>query len=285
MKGHLAIVITSILFATTGIIVKLIGTEVPFMTLNFLRVFLGFIFLLAFVPFIDKNTFKPAKKDLKDYFVVGALIAVTTCLYTVSFLLAPVHNVTLINSVIPFFVFVFAYFLLKEQVTKTKIITLIIALIGLAIIDPFDFVGGSFLGNMVSLVHAGFFALMLIEMRKEDKNHSIGDVVWFFFFAVLLLLPIPFIFGLGNILNVLPLVLFLGFVSTGLAYLFYNLALEKVEAEEASIIETITVPLVSIFLAVIIIAEEINSRTILGGIVLVCAGIYLETHKKQLKQN
>ncbi len=283
MKGHLAIVITAVLFSTIGVIVKLIGTEVPFMTLNFLRVFFGFIFLLIFVPFLDKNTFKVTKRDLRDYFVVGALVAVTTCLYTVSFLLAPVHNVTLINSVIPFFVFIFAYFLLKEQITKTKIITLIIALIGLVIIDPFDF-GGSFLGNMVSLVHAWFFALLLIEMRKEDKTHSIGDVVWFFFFAVLLLLPIPFIFGFGNLINVLPLVLFLGVVSTGVAYLFYNLSLEKVEAEEASIIETITIPLVSIFLAVIIINEEINSRTILGGIILVFAGIYLETHKKKLKQ-
>jgi len=92
-------------------------------------------------------------------------------------------------------------------------------------------------------------------------------------------LPFPFIFGFGN-LSAWPFVLVLGLVSTGMAYLFFNLGLEKVEAGFASIIMIIVHPLVAILLAVVIISEELNLRIILGGVLLLLAGIYLEWHKR-----
>ncbi len=276
-------ILASICIGTIGTLVKLIGQDVHFMTLNFYRFFIGFLFILAVVPFIDKNTFKINKKDFKDYFFVGFLFALGSLLFIAANVFAPVQNAVLISSFFPFFVFIFAYFILKEKITYTKIIALLIAVIGLAIINPFR-LGEYALGNTLALFTAVVAALMTTEMRKIDMTHSIGVVFWMFLFATLLLLPMPFIFGFGDLSNVFLYVLLLGLIPGGIAYLFYNLALEKIEAEVGSIMQITVAPTVAIVLAIVIIGEPISIRIILGGFSLIVAGIYLETHNLQLKK-
>ena len=282
MKSYLYIILSALCLSTIGILVKLIGAEIPIMTLNFYRFFFALIFLVFILPFIDKTTFKLKKSDLKDYILIGFLYAINFCFYTSANLFAPIQNVVLIDSVSVFFIFLFAFFLLKEKITKTKVITLLIAMIGLLIINPFQ-TGPYFLGNLFALISAVTFGFLVVKLRKEDISHGIGDVFWFFLFAAIFLLPFPFIFGLGNLSAVWLYVILLGVVSTGLAYMFYNLALEKLEAEVVSIISILISPLSAIILALLILNEALSTRTISGGAMLILAGVYLELHKKRLK--
>jgi drug/metabolite transporter (DMT)-like permease len=282
MRNYIYMILAAMCLGTLGVLVKLIGENMPVMTISFFRVALAFIFLLLIVPFLDKKMFKISKKDIKGYVFLGFLYALSLAIYPVALWYAPIQNVVLIGASYPFFVLIFAYFLLKEQITTTKLITLFVAIFGLIIINPFKS-GSYMLGNTISLISAIIFAILITEMRKENKNHSIGDVFWFFLFATLFLLPFPIYYGLGNLSSVWQYVLLLGFVSTGLVYLLYNLALEKIEAEIASIITTIISPIISIGLAVLIINEQINNRIIIGGALLIIAGIYLEMHNRNLK--
>lgn len=281
--NYIYMILAALCLATIGVLVKLIGNNVPVMSLNFLRIFIGFITLIIIVPFIDRKWYKITKKDAKEFFLIGVVYAIALSFYTAANIFAPIQNVVLINYSYPFFVLLFGYFLLKEKVMSTKIITLIIAFVGLAIINPFQFGENNF-GNILALGGAFFYGLLIVEMRKEDKHHSIGDVIWFLIFASLILLPFPIMQGFGNISQVWIYVVLLGFVSTGLAYVFYNLALEKIEAEMGSIIATIITPSVSIILAVLLIGEQLNLKTIIGGGLLIISGLYLETHNKQLKK-
>ena len=281
--NYIYMVLAALCLATIGVLVKLIGDTVPVMTLIFFRIFIGFIALLIIVPFIDKKWYKITKKDAKEFFLIGLVYAIALSLYTSANMFAPIQNAVLINYSYPFFVLLFGYFLLKEKVTTTKIITLVIAFIGLVIINPFQFGENNF-GNILALAGAFFYGLLITEMRKEDKNHGIGDVIWFLLFASLIMLPFPIIHGLGNLSQIWIYVVLLGVVSTGLAYVFYNLALEKIEAEIGSIIAAIITPHVSIILAVVIIGEPLSTRTIIGGALLLLSGIFLETHNKNIKE-
>ncbi len=280
--NYIFMIIAAILLGTIGVLVKTIGDAIPVMTLNFYRLFFAFLFLVMVVPFIDKKWHKISKQDAKEYFIIGVLYAISLSLYTAANRYAPVQNVVLINYSYPFFVLLFGYFLIKEKITTTKIITLIISSIGLAVINPFQFGEGTF-GNVLALIGAVFYGLLITEMRKEDEGHTIGDVIWFLMFGSLVLLPFPFIYGFGDFMSVWPLLLILGFLSTGLAYLLYNLALQKIEAEICSMTATILTPLVSIALAIIILSESLSTRTLIGGSLLIIAGIYLETHNKEIK--
>jgi len=278
-KNIIYIILAALLFWTIWIFVKLIWSSVHFMVLNFYRVFFGFLFLLLVLPIIDKKTFRISTKDTITSAFIGLIMAVSISLYTTANLYAPVQNVVLINYSYPFFLLIFAYFLLKEKITHTKIITLIIAIIWLIIINPFQIWEWS-LGNMLALWAAFVFSFLVAYMRKIDWKHTIGIVLWFFFFSFLILSPSVFIWWLGDIQSnryyILPLWLF----STGLAYLFYNLALEKIEAEISSIIAMIVSPLSAIIFAYFILSEWINIKTIIWWSLLIFAGIYLEMHNK-----
>ncbi len=282
MKHYLFIIVSSLFLATIGMFVKRIGTDMPIMTVNFYRVFFAFLFLIVTVPFLAPHFLRIKKSDIKSYIFIGFLLALDISLFTTANRFAPVQDVALIVSFYPFFVLFLARKILHERFTKTHIVTLFIASVGLFLINPFN-EGQFFLGHILSLITALSFALLVTLMRKENKNHSIADIFWFFFFATLFLLPMPFIFGFGPFKDKFFYIFSLGFLATGPAYLFFNLALHKLSAETASIIETIITPLTSVLLALFIIREPYNFRVLLGGAILIVAGIYLEAHKKRLK--
>jgi drug/metabolite transporter (DMT)-like permease len=281
---YLYMILAAVCLGTIGVLVKKIGDSIHFMTLNYLRFFFGMIFLLFIIPFVDKHFLKVTKKDIKDYFLIGLVYALALSFYTTANRFAPIQNVVLINYIYPFIVLILAAVFLKEKITRVELITAIIAFIGLAIINPLQFGKGS-IGNLLSLIGSVFYAIMITSMRKENQNHSIGDVWWFLFFASIILLPSIFVFGLGDFFKVWHYVVLLGLVSTAFAYLFYNLALENLDAEIGSIIATIITPLVSISLAFFILGEIVKIRTIIGGFILICAGIYLQIFNKKCEES
>ncbi len=281
-KHQVYMIIAAISIGTIGVLVKLIGPDIPIMTINFFRIFIGLIFLLAIIPFIDKKWYKVKKKDLPEYIFIGFLFAASLSIYNTAMTLAPIQNVVLINALYPFIVFISACLILKEKITKTKIFTLGIALLGIAIINPFQITSNIF-GNILALISAFFYGLQITFMRKSEKNHNIGSVVWFLIFGTLFLLPFPFIYGLGTFSISWLYLLLLGIIPTGFGYLVYNLALKKIEAETAATTAIIIAPITSITLAVIIIKETLNLKIILGGSLLILAAIYLLTHQKKNK--
>jgi len=283
MKGHLLVLLSALSFSVIGVMVKTIGDSVPLMTIVFLRLLIAFLFLLAVVPLLDRNTFRVSRKDLKDYAFIGLLVLLAVTTFVSANMFGPVQNAILIVKISPFFVFIFASIMLKERVTRKKIIALVIAFAGLLIINPFQ-AGPYWLGNLLALCNAVIGGLLVVEMRKEGKTHGIGDVMWFFLFATLFALPLPFLYGFSGVVSAAVPLLVLGVVGTGMAFLFLNLALERIEAEESSIIAMVTEPLFAISLAVLLINETINLQTMLGGAILIGAGIYLETHRKSLRK-
>jgi len=283
-RSYLYLILSAVLLGAIGIFVKLIGTDIPFMTLMFYRMFFGFILVLVVVPFMDKNWYKVNKTDLGHYLIVSVLMTITFSLFVVANLFASVQNVVLITNFAPFVVLILAYFFLKEKITKTKIITLIIAIIGIIILNPFK-LDDNFFGNILALIQTLFYAVLVVFMRKENQEHEIGSVIWFLFFASLMLLPFPFIYGLGNLSGKIIWYVFgLGILSTGVSYLFQNLALQKVGAEISSIIIMIIMPLSAIFLAFFVLHEGLDYRVLLGGLILIISGVYLQAHNKKIKE-
>jgi len=281
-KAIIFMFLASVCLGTIWVLIKKIDGSIPTMTISFLRVFIAFLFLLPILPFVDKTTFKPKKWDIKQYAIVGVLIAVASGLFNSAFLFAPVQNVVIINYIYPFIVMIFAWFMLKEKITKIKLISAFIAIIWLIIINPFQ-LDANMLWNFLALGAGTSMALLVTKQRQVDKIHSIGSVLWYLFFASLALSPAVFIWGFGEIGEVWIYVFVLWIVSTGMAYLCFNLALEKLEAEVGSIIAMTTTPIVSIILAVLLIGESLNIRTVIGGVILISAGFYLQlsSHKRK----
>jgi len=282
MKRYLAMITAGLCFATIGIFVKLIGDSVPIMTVNFFRFFFGFLFIAIFAPFLDKSFLHVSRSDLMKYAFLGLLIAIDFSTYTMAYTLAPISNVVLISSSFPVFVAVFSYFLLKERTDKAGLISFLLAFVGLAIINPLQ--PAFMAGSLLSLANAVLFAIVVVFMRYIDEKKRIGVVFWFLGFAVLFTVPFPFYYGLGSMQSSFIWILLLGVVSTGIAYLLFNYTLEKMPAEISSIIILSVEPLASICMAVLIISETVALNVILGGILIVGGGVFLEVKDRLLKR-
>lgn len=274
MKGYIYILLAGVSFGLVGPLVKLIDGSIPAITLCFFRSLIGLVFILALLPFIDRNTFRVKRTDLKAYIIIGILMAVNFSLFVTANYLAPVSNVVLLFFTFPFWLAIISYFFLRERVTKYMIICLLIAFAGIFAVNPFQ---GIFnLGNIFALINGLNYAVIVAYMRYIDKRHHIGVVFWFLLSATIFLSPAPFIYGLGTFSWNYIWVLVMGIISTGLAYLFLNYGLEKIQAEASSLIIMTTEPVVAIVLSIIIIGEILSLNVLAGGILIIAAGMILE---------
>ena len=74
----------------------------------------------------------------------------------------------------------------------------------------------------------------------------------------------------------MSLLLGLGILSTGVTYIFYIKALDRWQAEHVSALMNVAAPLMAIALAALILQEQLVTRALVGGSILVASGILLE---------
>jgi len=193
MKRWTALVFSAIALSTLGVFIRLIDGRIPVETISFFRLVIGLLFIFAVIGFLDKGFHKISGKDLLHYFVIGVLLGINVLLYNTAFTLVPVANVALIGSLSIVFVGVFAHFLIGEKMNFKSSLVAVVALIGLAVMNPLQ--EGYALGNFLVLLSAVNWGFIAVLMRKENKDHSIGNVFWYIFFATLVTIPLPLVYG------------------------------------------------------------------------------------------
>ena len=275
----LAIIASGILTGLIGTIMKTIGDKIPVLSLVFLRFFLGTLFLLVLMSFIDRRFYAVNKSDIKDYALIGLTMAVAFSLFMLALSYTTVSNVVLIASTYIIFVAVLASVFLKEKLKHKHYISILIALVGLVILNPFG-KELSAIGSSLAFAQAIVYSIFMVYMRYEEKEHSISSVFWIFLFATLYLTPFALFYGLGSYYEVLPLVLVLGIVSTGLAYLLLIYGLRRVRAETSAILVLVSHTFASILFAMFFLGEVLSQRMIIGGALLISSGIYIMYSKR-----
>lgn len=285
MKNLFYLTLITLAEASIGVFVKLTGNAIPVFSLNFYRVGFAFLFLLLTVPFIKRDFWEMDRDDIKPLFFIGLFIALQISLFNIAMSLAPIANVVILWSVSPFFVFIFSWLFLNEKARKKHIMIFIIALIGIFIAKPLK--GEAVLGNIIALCSGVSYSAMVTYMRYEGRDESPSMVVWYMGVATLFLLPAVFIFGPGEVTMMksypalgvdLPIVLWvlgLGVFSTGVAYLFISLVLQRISANVYSLVDIIVSPIVATLFGYLIFSEVPSNNMIYGGILLLSAGLWL----------
>lgn len=276
MKTHfLAAVLSVLAFSTIGPFVKLLSPEVPLPVITFGRAFFGFVFVLLLVKRAHFRVEKFHWNDVQDYAFVGFLLALTMSLYNYAFTLSPLADVVLLNYAHVFFSPLLAWILLREKMEKKSWMFIALGFVGVAIINPF--VGSSLEGNLAALGAGLTYAMMAVYMRKVDKHHGLGDVAYFLGFATLFLFPFTFLtmpsFELSFTLAEWVLIILSGALSTGLGYFFFNYALEGLRVHVVSTMDLALGTLVGIVLSVYAYHEPLSTNVLLGGLIIVGAGI------------
>lgn len=305
-KGYVYIILSAVMFSTMEIAGKLIAMEINPFQLNFLRFFIGASILLPLaIKDLRKREISFNRGDIGYFLFTGLLCVVISMSF---FQLAIVHTkasiVAIVFSVNPVFTIPFAYFLLKEQLNKTTILSLFISLVGIAcILNPFK-INSDVKGIVLAVLAAVTFSLYSVigKMRSERYGSIVMNCFTFFageFIMLIIILlsnisavvqinkklglsvlsNIPIIQGveMGNIF----VIIYLGVVVTGLGYLFYFFAMDETSATTASIVFFIK-PALAPILSLIILQESIPFNTMLG-ILFILTGSFITFRGKKGK--
>jgi drug/metabolite transporter (DMT)-like permease len=187
-KAIIYMLISSLAFATMGAFVKLAG-DLPTVQKVFSRNFISMIIAGSIVLYNKKPLFGE-RKNLK-YLLIRSTLGTAGMLayfYSIDHLL--LSDSSMLNKLNPFFVSIFAFFILKEKFSKIQIPALFIAFTGAVfIIKPeFDMsVIPALLGLSSAVLAAGAYTTVRFLGGREEFY----TIVFFFsFFSTMATLPL-----------------------------------------------------------------------------------------------
>jgi drug/metabolite transporter (DMT)-like permease len=283
VNPYLVVIIGVIGTSFAAIFVRL--STAPFLIIAFYRLFFTIIILSPI--FIRLKAWRElrflSRKKILIIIAAGVLLALHFAFWMAS--LDPVFGTSIASSVIlvdlsSIFAAIFAYMLLKEKLTRIRILGILIAFLGACIIALNDWSStsnSSLLGDLLALMGALMCALYLVIGRYVRQDVNLIPYVFLLYSACTLTLffacfMVGHSFFTYNLMNFM-LFLALAIVPTIFGHTLYNWALKYVDAAVIGV-SLLAEPIGSILLGIVIIGEIPHLLVIAGGI-LVLGGIYL----------
>ncbi|MDR2939094.1 MAG: DMT family transporter [Clostridiales bacterium] len=288
VMGHLTAIITIVIWGVTFICTKLLLEHLNPFSIMFYRFLLAYIILLVAYPKRQK-TFV-LKEELK--FLLAGFSGVTLYLLlentAISFSTA--SNVGLIVSSGPMFTAVaFSLFYKAEKIGKPFFIGFVIAFAGIFLVMFSGQGNVSFnpIGDILALLAAmSWGAYSLFYRKAADFNTDIILITRkTFFYGLLTMLPLtPFFdlsadFSVFTDASVLFNFFFLGALASSMCYVSWSYACNVLGSVKTSAYIYL-IPFISLLASAIVLGEKITFIK-LAGCVLILAGVYISSTKKQ----
>ncbi|MDO5017725.1 MAG: DMT family transporter [Lagierella massiliensis] len=270
-KGIVYMVLSCVWFALMQILVKLTGGRIPLFEQVFFRNLIT-LFICGYLCIKSGDKLLGHKKN--QHLLIGrsllGYIGVVTYFFAINHLDSA--DATILQKSSPIFVIIFAVVFLKEKLTKSKVINLVLCFIGtMFVVRPsfnMDFTPA--LVGMLSALFAGGAYTVLAHLNKYEKPNTI--IFYFSLFSFLVSIPLMW----KNFIIPTPreLVLLLGIgIFAGLGQIFLTQSYRIGEASEVSIFNYSTVVFTSI-LGFVLFGEIISPFSLLGILLIFSSSYY-----------
>ena len=254
----------------------------PILLVNLRLLLAGALFL----PFLlQKKYLAYFKSHFSGILILGIFSnAFPFTMFSYASLGATSNMLGILNGTTAFMTMVVAYFWLKESITPKQIFGIILGFLGiLVLVNPAN--GSATLSaSGFALVGALSYSFSGVYIQKYQLNANKFVLIgWAMLFGGLLLIPFSF-FNLPDQMpnnNAIAALLWLGIVSTGIAYLGYIRLIEQIGAVRTSTV-TYLLPVFSIIWGSIFLQEKIT-WIIFGGFIFVMIGMYFANNRNNTK--
>ncbi len=274
--GIISGLIATSIWGAMYVVSKAVMETIPPFTLLTSRLILGSLTLLIIAIF-QRKKLRVNKNTFWQILGVGFIgYGISLGFQFVGTHLSTAANGSLVTSATPTFVLIFAALILKEKITKKRLLALGIASLGvIAVIDPRSVQLNStlFWGNISLVAAALTWALYSVLVRKTTRD---ADVLVFSLIAFVGGMPTSITAsayeishqGLGEItIGVIAGILFLGIIATALAMYLWNTAFALLDASLASL-TFFAQPVVGTILGAIFLGEIITPLFLFGGLLI-----------------
>lgn len=272
MNAKLRNITAMLIFGTIGLFVK--NIELSSSEIALTRGFIGGVTLILATIFLKKKiSFEAIKNNLYLLIFSGLAVGLNWIFLFQGYKYTSISNATLSYYFAPVFVTILAPFILKEKLTLSKFLCVLMALVGMFCIVGVDGINGGsdLIGIVYGLLAAGFYASVILMNKFLKGIDSIEITVIQLISATITLLPyVLYVEGLG-ILSVssvsIPYILILGIVHTGIAYLLYFSSLQGLKGQTIAVLSYID-PVFAIIISAVILKEQLGFLQIIGGVLI-----------------
>ena len=279
LKNWILLILLGAVWGSAFMFIKISADDFgPILLVNLRLLLAGALFL----PFLlQKKYLAYFKSHFSGILILGIFSnAFPFTMFSYASLGATSNMLGILNGTTAFMTMVVAYFWLKESITPKQIFGIILGFLGiLVLVNPAN--GSATLGaSGFALVGALSYSFSGVYIQKYQLNANKFVLIgWAMLFGGLFLIPLSF-FNLPDQMpdnNAIAALLWLGIVSTGIAYLGYIRLIEQIGAVRTSTV-TYLLPVFSIIWGSIFLQEKIT-WIIFGGFIFVMIGMYLANNK------
>ncbi|MDA1506183.1 DMT family transporter [Bacillus cereus group sp. TH36-2LC] len=288
--GAICLSLAASIWGGMYVVSKYVLDFIPPLTLVWLRFIIAFVVLYMILKITEKKQKKTVTIRKKDWLLfawigfIGYFISIT-CQF-IGTKLSDAHTGSLVTSATPAFMVIFAAIILKEKLTARRLLSTIIATIGVIIVIGWDIeIGSYFIGTIILVGAAITWALLSIYVKIASARFSSLVITTYAIFFSLFFIP-PFMvweFQSNPIehmnLYVVLGVLYLGIVSTAGAFFLWNKGLELIDASIGSLFFFFQ-PIVGSLLGWLLLNETLSSNFFIGGILIICS-VFITTFEKK----
>lgn len=282
-RALFSIHIAAVLFGLTGIFGELIQADAMVITAG--RACFAVIALLAYIRYQGASPIRGiTARDLAILGCAGFMLAVHWVTFFIAVKISGVAIATLGFASFPAFITLGEYFLLKEKVSASEWLILLLVTLGLVLVTPsFNFQDDATIGLLWALLSGfSFAAFTLINRRWATHIPAHKVACWENLFVALLTLP----FSLATIgqLGTMDWVWLavLGVMCTALSHFLLVSSLMVLQARSAGIVIALE-PIYAIVFAAILFAQYPSVRAVLGGILMISAIVWSGLRKADKK--
>ncbi|CCL13554.1 DMT family transporter [Clostridioides difficile] len=281
-KGYVFIAIAGLLWATLGLFGKfLMGNGLTSEQVAFTRLFFGFIVLGVYSSIRTPQILKINKKGIIYSVIIGIICqAMFNLCYFKAIDIAGVSIAAVLLYTSPLFLAIFSKLCYKENITRSKLFSLILCFIGAIMAvtgGRLDFQGLNAFGLLLGVLSAIAYALMPTISKNALKEFSSSTIlVYSFLFGAIFMIPSsrPWeILNYAKDLDVLSCMLMLGIVPAALAYIFYAAGISKgVELSVAGVVASVEL-VGSVIIGCTILGESFSLGKLFGVMLMLISAV------------
>ncbi|AFU13928.1 TPA: DMT family transporter [Bacillus toyonensis] len=288
--GAICLSLAASIWGGMYVVSKYVLDFIPPLTLVWLRFIIAFVVLYGILKIAEKKQKKKVTIRKKDWLLfawigfIGYFISIT-CQF-IGTKLSDAHTGSLVTSATPAFMVIFAAIILKEKLTARRLLSTIIATIGVIIVIGWDIeIGSYFIGTIILVGAAITWALLSIYVKiASARFSSLVITTYAIFFSLFFITPFMIwelqVASIGTVNTYVILgVLYLGVISTAGAFFLWNKGLELMYASIGSLFFFFQ-PIVGSLLGWLLLNETLNNNFFIGGILIICSVLITTFEKK-----
>lgn len=289
--GHIAALITIVIWGTTFISTKILLVDFTPIEILFFRFLLGLLVLIIVYP--KRLKLKDRKQELT--FAAAGLCGI--CLYylleNIALTYTMASNVGVIISIAPFFTAVLSHIFMKteEKLKAQFFVGFFVAMVGICLIS---FNGRELelnpIGDILAVVAALVWSVYSLLTRKISSYgyNTVQTTRRIFTYGIVFMLPFLFVFNFNlDIQNVVKPeyalnLIYLGIGASALCFVTWNYAVKLLGAVKTSVY-IYMVPVITVATSVIVLKEKITWVSAIGTI-LTLIGLFLSESRLRIKK-